>query len=65
MVYKDRITNRVCRGEIDSQAASSGAEQKDKYVRPETRNSPTDSVTIPRNDDISHFVCKLIWGAGI
>lgn len=33
---KDRVTNRVCRGEIDSQAASSSAKQKDEYVRSET-----------------------------
>jgi len=33
---KDKITNRVCCGKINSQAASSSAKQKDEYVRSET-----------------------------
>lgn len=58
-IFKDRITNRICCGEVDSQAASSSTKQKDEYVRSKTQNNPTVS-TKPRNEDISRFVCKLI-----
>lgn len=56
----DKITNCVCGSEVYSQASSSGTQQKDEYVRPETRNSSCRSNSRVQR----RFICKLIRHAG-